>query len=260
MTPTDSAENVVAEWRAAMEGVTPGPWSANSTEPPGDWCVHAKGVPWQLAYLAWSSMVDWPLERNAAWIARCSPSGISGLLDLIESQRAELARLTDGEILDMRMASGAIDLSVTSKALEHLALVLTEHFRESGAKNYIELSLHAKTEPFESYVVTVQKRNGAKTPHELRQAAEARVTALEAEKGGFQWFDIESAPKSGVSILVCGCSYGPAVRIAHWGNGRFLGRKKGYEQGWSHVPGHTCDPKFWAPIPMALSRSTEVKP
>lgn len=105
------------------------------------------------------------------------------LLDLIAQQAATIERLTDGEIVDMRMENGAIDLAVTSKALEHLALVLTEHFRASGAKNYIEMSLHAKTEPFESYVVTVQKRNGAKTPHELREAAESALTAAEAEVG-----------------------------------------------------------------------------
>jgi len=48
---------------------TPGPWKASETYPVGAWCVHAKGIPWQLAYLARSSQIEWPLEANARLIA-----------------------------------------------------------------------------------------------------------------------------------------------------------------------------------------------
>jgi hypothetical protein len=48
---------------------TPGPWSASQTYPPGDWCIHARGIPWQLAYLRGHSEIDWPLEATARLIA-----------------------------------------------------------------------------------------------------------------------------------------------------------------------------------------------
>ncbi len=51
------------------DGHTPGPWTANKTDPVGEWCIHAKGIPWQLAYLADSTKIDWPLEANARLIA-----------------------------------------------------------------------------------------------------------------------------------------------------------------------------------------------
>jgi hypothetical protein len=48
---------------------TPGPWRASETYPPGDWCIHAAGIPWQLAYLKRHSKTEWPLEANAKLIA-----------------------------------------------------------------------------------------------------------------------------------------------------------------------------------------------
>lgn len=101
MTPTDSAEKVVAEWRAAMEGVTPGPWRPSRY---GFQVVSDYPEP------AWQSVVELTtiarsepnVEREmlaqktvANWLARCSPSGISGLLDLLESQRATIERQDD---------------------------------------------------------------------------------------------------------------------------------------------------------------------
>ncbi len=53
-----------------MSTHTPGPWTAAQTYPGSDWCIHARGVgPWQLAYLAKHSQIDWPLEANARLIA-----------------------------------------------------------------------------------------------------------------------------------------------------------------------------------------------
>lgn len=48
---------------------SPGPWSASQTYPPGDWCIHARGNPWQLAYLRAHPKNEWPLEENARLIA-----------------------------------------------------------------------------------------------------------------------------------------------------------------------------------------------
>ncbi|AZO77450.1 MULTISPECIES: hypothetical protein [unclassified Bosea (in: a-proteobacteria)] len=97
-TPTE-AEKVVAEWREAMEGVTPGPWRPSRF---GFQVVSDYPEP------AWQSVVELTTiarsEPNAEremltqqaianWIARCSPSGVSGLLALIESQRATIERV-----------------------------------------------------------------------------------------------------------------------------------------------------------------------
>jgi hypothetical protein len=65
---------------------TPGPWSASQTYPPGDWCIHARGIPWQLAYLRGHSEIDWPLEANARLIA-AAPE----LYDELENARAIIA-------------------------------------------------------------------------------------------------------------------------------------------------------------------------
>lgn len=48
---------------------TPGPWKASTTYDGVDHIIHAAGVPWQLAYLARHSEIDWPLEANAHLIA-----------------------------------------------------------------------------------------------------------------------------------------------------------------------------------------------
>jgi hypothetical protein len=88
---TDSAEKVVAEWRDAMEGVTPGPWSFSGLK------VFFRRVEAVIARCRFSEgylpLLEEAAEKNAAWIARCSPSGISALLALIESQRATIERV-----------------------------------------------------------------------------------------------------------------------------------------------------------------------
>jgi hypothetical protein len=52
-----------------MSKHTPGPWLASQTYPGNDYCIHAQGIPWQLAYLATHSQIEWPLEANARLIA-----------------------------------------------------------------------------------------------------------------------------------------------------------------------------------------------
>lgn len=48
---------------------TPGPWTASPAYECNDYCIHARGIPWQLAYLAEHSRIEWPLEANARLIA-----------------------------------------------------------------------------------------------------------------------------------------------------------------------------------------------
>lgn len=66
-----------------------------------------------------------------------------------------------------------------------------------------------------------------------------------------EWRPIETAPKDGrTRILIIG-HRGEHPDIAVWGNGRFLGKRKGYKQGWTTHPGYTVDPAHWMPLPPA---------
>lgn len=76
---------VVAEWRAAMEGVPDGPWKWYP------WHVE-EGPPTVYVKEGWL-LCAVPSDDHAKWVARCSPAGISGLLALIESQRATIERV-----------------------------------------------------------------------------------------------------------------------------------------------------------------------
>lgn len=99
-----SEDAVLAEWRAAMEGVTPGPWNPsrfgmqvltgdswstvctfhNNNGKDGKWNDH------RLA--AWEDGRGADLETsNADWVARCSPARVGSLLALIDDLRARLA-------------------------------------------------------------------------------------------------------------------------------------------------------------------------
>ena len=64
-----------------------------------------------------------------------------------------------------------------------------------------------------------------------------------------EWQPIETAPKDGSDILLGGCQHGPAIRVASWGNGRYLGPKKGYERDWCDGPQYGFAPTHWMPLP-----------
>ena len=88
--------------------------------------------------------------------------------------RERIADLTDPTLKSMRLEDGRFDVELGGDVVKHIALIITTWFRESGAKNYMEMSINATDEPFERYLFYVQKRgDGAKTPHELRELAEA---------------------------------------------------------------------------------------
>lgn len=97
----------------------------------------------------------------------------------------QIADFMDPTLESMRLEDGKFDMQLGGEAVQRVALMMTEWFRESGAKNYVEMTLHAKTEPFESYQFYVQKQgDGAKTPHQLRVEVETQrdqlAKALEA--------------------------------------------------------------------------------
>lgn len=71
------------------------------------------------------------------------------------------------------------------------------------------------------------------------------------------WQDISTAPKDGTRILVAGSPYGPAVKIAEWGSGPYLGRVKGYKQCWTDQPGHEIFPTHWMHLPAPPALASE---
>ena len=61
---------------------TPGPWKATPIgQGTGDFCIHARGIPWQLAYLSENSLHQWPIEANARLIA-AAPELLEALASL----------------------------------------------------------------------------------------------------------------------------------------------------------------------------------
>lgn len=96
-------DTALAEWRKAMKGVTPGDWRKCGGMTPAYSAIYSDG-----GYIVFG-MADknvhtegksrLPIkapnmdtqQRNAAWIARCSPAGVSELIDSLEAMGRELA-------------------------------------------------------------------------------------------------------------------------------------------------------------------------
>lgn len=149
---------VVAEWRAAIEGADEGPWEVREYGD-GDSLVIHSGDDWRICFMATpgsSPGAMRKIESNARFIARCSPSGISGLLALIESQRATIERVERERDEARSYASLGCDAA------------------DGGAHSLIRQG---------AYQFCGACGETIKNPSlaERARAAEARVTALEAE-------------------------------------------------------------------------------
>lgn len=78
---------------------TPTPWVATPIgQGTNDFCIHAAGIPWQLAYLAANSQIDWPIEANAAFIVRAVNSH-DDLVAALKEAREYVAERADAEYL-----------------------------------------------------------------------------------------------------------------------------------------------------------------
>jgi hypothetical protein len=83
--------------------------------------------------------------------------------------------------LSMRLENGQFNMEMAGEVVKRLAKVMTTWFRGSGASNYVEMSLNATDEPFESYLFYVQKRgDGALTPAEKAKQLEEENARLRA--------------------------------------------------------------------------------
>lgn len=99
---------------------------------------------------------------------------------------------------------------------------------------------------------------GVRGGDEPSSASALNTSHRNAEGAVVGWQPIETAPRDGTVIIVGGTpdGYGPKVRTAHWGSGRYLNHKKGFQQAWVDHPGHTCDPTHWMPLPAPPASDT----
>ena len=86
---------LVADWRKAMEGVTPGPWFMKDFDTELSVSTTDGSAPLIADLIEQGDAQEpghWGSEYQIGqWIARCSPAGIAPLLAFIEQQAAELA-------------------------------------------------------------------------------------------------------------------------------------------------------------------------
>jgi hypothetical protein len=82
-------------------------------------------------------------------------------------------------IKSMRLENGKFDLEVTGPIVEMISVAFVGQFKAGGATNFMEMSLYDRDEPYQRYILTVQKA-GAKSPADKLRDAEARIAELEA--------------------------------------------------------------------------------
>jgi hypothetical protein len=116
---------VVAEWRAAMEGVPPEEWSASEQKGPPRRCFVAQvfqGAEGRSIACLDATPDEAEASRTAAWLARCSPSGIASLLAIIERQGAEMT--ANGA--EIERLNGVFKLVAEQNVVEHGIAVAAE--------------------------------------------------------------------------------------------------------------------------------------
>ncbi len=101
-------------------------------------------------------------------------------------------RIMDPELHHLRMEGGAIDLALTGPLVQHMGLVITEHFRAMQSENYLEMTYTTKTEPYEHFNWTIRRQVGQNSPHQLREKAERERDALQSrlQAPGVAWLAI----------------------------------------------------------------------
>ena len=111
-------------------------------------------------------------------------------MDALGDTAAEI--LSDGTMLKaltVKDGQVCLELQPANEMLKIWVAAMRGVLHGNGAENYVETEMRApaismdlrdKDTPYDSYTVTVQRREGT-TPHEFRQRAEKRVAELEAE-------------------------------------------------------------------------------
>jgi hypothetical protein len=131
----------------------------------------------------------------------------------------------DPELKSMRLENGKFNMALGGEVVKRIATMMTVWFRESGAKNYVEITLHAKDEPFESYQFYVQKQgDGARTPHQLLQEVKDERDALRAKlenvnpviKALRAWFGFQSSSNTNTLYTAAGELFGSTFNPAEY--------------------------------------------
>lgn len=122
------------------------------------------------------------LDSGALFIHASDARVVVALLEDAEARATEAEavarRVTDPTLEHLRMENGAIDLALSGPLVQHMGLVITEHFRAMDAENYLEMTYTTKTEPYESFNWTIRKQVGENSPHQLRMKAERELVEL----------------------------------------------------------------------------------
>jgi hypothetical protein len=108
-----------------------------------------------------------------------------------DEARSEMERIKDPILRDLRLENGCLNLELSGEIVSRMALIFTDHFIATGAKNYIEFNIYGKNG--DRFAFHVQKVSGGKSPHELRVEAESSLAAAEAREAGL----IEALTPSG---------------------------------------------------------------
>jgi hypothetical protein len=118
----------------------------------------------------------------AQFIVEANPTKVIELLDALEARDAEIERLKklfgdDLRITDLGLKPH-LHASFEGGPARLMAEYFVDYFKDSGAENYIEMTLTGKDGL--GLIATIQRHLG-KTPHQLRLEAEAERDSLRAE-------------------------------------------------------------------------------
>ena len=96
--------------------------------------------------------------------------------NIIAQYQKIITDLTEPTLKRLRFEDGSFNMELGGEPVKNLARIMTTWFRESGAKNFVEMSINALDAPFEKYLFYVQKRSdGALTPGEALSEAKAEI-------------------------------------------------------------------------------------
>lgn len=102
----------------------------------------------------------------------------------VKAERDHYKKLADEGIeprlQELHYGKEGFRAEVVGGAVEFLALAFVSHFKAGGAKNFVEMSIYDRDEPFQRYTLTVQKV-GALSPADKLNQAQARIADLEAQ-------------------------------------------------------------------------------
>ncbi|SEJ52938.1 hypothetical protein SAMN04244572_04353 [Azotobacter beijerinckii] len=205
------------------EAATPGPWAYEAHGDTGEYGVgfllDEDDQPVEGRQEPGEMLVAEPVApevsgaTNAAFIAAANPSAILALITEVERLREVLAE----KLIDSTMLTG-IDIgngSLTIGAKGGVCGIMADSFGqmlfESGAENYIEAFFSSSKHPELGQIVVTVKRETGKTPHQLRQVAEAERDQLKAEIEALRQIISDSA-------TACGAAMSPECTVEFMGH------------------------------------------